>query len=187
MVFGRVKPNNWQINEKLTSSQMNQIDTNVSSSIDKTGETSAGGGGVTGEIDFKSGSELIFQSGSVVSTASGSGFTFQSGSSLTQNGILYQTLKTITTTYSVDTGGQDFMLMLNGSSSFTITLPSIGTQTSRTLVFKDITGALETNPVTLSTSGGNTIEGASATTRLLQSNFGQWTLVADNTIWYIIK
>lgn len=44
MSHSRVKPSNWAANEKLTSTQMNSLDTNVSNSVDKTsaGDTVSG-------------------------------------------------------------------------------------------------------------------------------------------------
>jgi len=50
MAHGRVKPAGWGVNDKLTSAQINQIDINVSESLDKTaaGDTIAGTVATTG-------------------------------------------------------------------------------------------------------------------------------------------
>jgi hypothetical protein len=72
MTFSKVKPTGWQVNEKLTSAQMNSLDTDHSKAIDKTGDNVGSGGGVTGQIDFKS--------GSTINALSGSTFNLQNGS-----------------------------------------------------------------------------------------------------------
>jgi hypothetical protein len=77
MSHARVKPAGWAVNEKLTSAQQNQLDINVSESVDKT----VAGDTVSGVLTF----------------ASASGVTMQSGSALTQNSGATAALSGVTT------------------------------------------------------------------------------------------
>jgi hypothetical protein len=64
VTFQRIKPYGWQVNEKITSPQITQLDINVSNALDKTGDNMSTGGGVTGTIAWLSGSEIVFDVGS---------------------------------------------------------------------------------------------------------------------------
>lgn len=72
MVNSRANPGGWSVSDELTSGQQNNVDIGQARSIDKTNETSASGGGVSGEVDFLSGSSQVMQSGSTLTAASGS-------------------------------------------------------------------------------------------------------------------
>ena len=68
MTISRVKPANWAVNEKLTSAQMNAVDTNSTYALDKrNGQTDTLSSAVT--VAF--GSSLAFANGSTLSTVAG--------------------------------------------------------------------------------------------------------------------
>lgn len=98
------------------------------------------------------------------------------------SGGLYQTVRTITGNLTIDTTTTDYYILCNQSGAINITLPTpvIG----RVLVIKDISGAAATNNITLVRSGTEKIEGIAAS-RLLQTNWGSWTLTTDGTDWFI--
>lgn len=93
-----------------------------------------------------------------------------------------ETIRTITANYTVDSGGADFEIWLNASGAITVTLPTptIG----RVIILADITGALETNNVTLAQHAAEKINGF-AGSRTLQTNWGRWTIVSDGTNWVV--
>ncbi len=72
----------------------------------------------------------------------------------------------------------EHLYLLNSSGgSFTLTLPSSTSSTTRKFwFFKDFTGACGTNPVTIQTSGGQLIDGFSSIT--LESPYGAVTLIS---------
>lgn len=85
MSISRIKPFNWAVNEKLTSAQINQIDTSLTYALDKRdGYADSLGSDVTvnssGSFIFASGSSLVANSGSFTTfygtTAVASGGTF---------------------------------------------------------------------------------------------------------------
>ena len=71
MTFSRIKPVGWQVNEKLTSPQMTQLDIDHANAVDKTGETAGLGGGVTGEIEWLSGSSIVIDTGAIINMNGG--------------------------------------------------------------------------------------------------------------------
>lgn len=71
MVFSRIKTNGWAVNEKAKSSQLNQLDLDHSKALDKTTDTVAGGGGITGPVDLASSGTLTAKSGSHTEFANG--------------------------------------------------------------------------------------------------------------------
>lgn len=80
----------------VSSNTENYIDNNFPKALDKTGEVATSGGGVTGEIDWKSGSsikmlagsslilgsEIVIQSGGDINVLSGGKIIFQTGSTI---------------------------------------------------------------------------------------------------------
>lgn len=68
MTIARVKPADWAVNEKLTSAQMNAVDTNITFTLDKR----------AGEIDTLS-SNIHVASGGSITFESGSGFVLNPG------------------------------------------------------------------------------------------------------------
>jgi len=68
MAHGRVKPAGWGVNDKLTSAQINQLDINVSESLDKT----AAGDTIAGQVGFSGGGNIAANvAASVRSTVAG--------------------------------------------------------------------------------------------------------------------
>ncbi len=176
MVNSRANAPGWLFQDELTHGQINVIDLGQSRAIDKTNETTASGGGVSGEVDWKSGSSIVLQSGSSL--------TASANASATLDGYLYIQVRTVTSTYTVDSSGSDIVILLNPGASFTVTLPSIAS--GRTLLFKDISGAMSTNSVTLAPAIGSTQIDGVAGNRILYGNYGHWKLVCDGTNWWIL-
>jgi hypothetical protein len=100
MTFPLIKPYGWQTNEKLLSTQLNTMQTNMSNALDKTGDNAGNGGGISGEIDVLAGGSIDFigvapgnvigdfallnmDGYSAITFASNSGALFESGSGLT--------------------------------------------------------------------------------------------------------
>lgn len=94
MAFTRVKPTNWAANEKLTSTQMNQLDTNVANALDKTGDSLTGTivfsstGALSGDVDFDGSAIVSFKSGSETAFESGATATVESGASVVVEGYI---------------------------------------------------------------------------------------------------
>ena len=84
MTFSRIKSVGWQVNEKVTSAQLNQLDLDHSRSVDKTGDNVSTGGGVTGEIDWLTGSVLKLIDG-YMSLTSSSSLNFDNSSQIVSN------------------------------------------------------------------------------------------------------
>lgn len=95
MSFSRVKPDNWAVNEKLTSAQQNQLDIDHAKAVDKTGDTITGnvhiGSGAFltvdsgGQVKVVSGGQIRVESGGAYNAQSGSNTNFLSGSAATFN------------------------------------------------------------------------------------------------------
>lgn len=116
MTFSKIKTNGWQVNERLTHTQLNSLDTDHSNALDKTNDGYATGGGIHGIVDIMSdgylrnvsagGAPLItihagvlevagtlqmdvdsqLTSASTVTMLSGSTFTTNSGATVAFNG-----------------------------------------------------------------------------------------------------
>lgn len=76
-------------------------------------------------------------------------------------------------------------LIVDTSATRTITLPlASGVSAGRLYIIKDSDGTAEANNITIDTQGSDTVDGASSA--VLDSNFGSWTIVGDGTsAWYI--
>lgn len=99
MSISRIKPFDWAVNEKLTSSQINQIDTSLTYALDKRdGYADSLGSDVTvnssGSLIFASGGSLTANSGSFVTfygttaLATGGTFSASAGSTMSLAGAL---------------------------------------------------------------------------------------------------
>lgn len=87
MTFSSVNPPvGWVTNEPLTHTQLNQINTNLTNALDKTGDNVASGGGISGLIEVLTGGEIDINSGGVLKSKSGSTVNFQSGTTTTLAG-----------------------------------------------------------------------------------------------------
>lgn len=71
MTFSRIKPVGWQVNEKVTSPQLNQLDLDHSKAVDKTGDNLTNGGGITGRVDVISGGTFQIQTGAILYVQTG--------------------------------------------------------------------------------------------------------------------
>lgn len=91
---------------------------------------------------------------------------------------------TITGAYVIDSGSTpDDVVLANLAATAAVTLPTA--TKGRELVFKDISGAAATNPITLTVSGGVEIEGVAANYSAA-TNYGVWRLIGDGTNWWFI-
>lgn len=94
------------------------------------------------------------------------------------NGGLYRTARTITGNLTVDTTTTDDIIFCNQSGAISITLPL--PTNGRAILIKDISGTTETNNITMVRHASEKIEGLNAS-RILYTNFGSWTFVADSS------
>lgn len=94
-------------------------------------------------------------------------------------GTAVLTVATKTTTYTI-VGTDDVILADATGGVFTVSLPTAVGWTKRITIKKIDTSA---NVVTIGTTGGQTIDGAS--TRLLNTQFSSVTLVSDNGNWRV--
>jgi hypothetical protein len=99
------------------------------------------------------------------------------------NGSLQHTVRTITTSFTVDTTTSDYYILCNQSAPLTITLPA--PTSGRTLVIKDISGTANTNNITVAPHASEMIEGLTAS-KVLSSNWGAWTFMSDGTNWFMV-
>lgn len=100
------------------------------------------------------------------------------------NGGLKRTVKTVITTYTVDTTTKDDILFLDstgGAFNLTLSAHSAG----RVITLIDSTGMLGTNNVTLVRAGAaGKIMGLSASYALV-SSWGAWDIIDNGTDWFI--
>jgi hypothetical protein len=90
--------------------------------------------------------------------------------------------RTITTTFTIDSSGADYILMSNHGAAYNLTLPT--PTNGRVIIVEDITGACETNPITLVRHGAENIDRVAAS-RILQTNLGRWTIESNGTDWFV--
>ena len=98
------------------------------------------------------------------------------------NGGLFRTNKTITANYTVDTTTTDDIIFCNQSAGITVTLPA--PTNGRSILIKDISGNAQTNTITIVRHASEKIENLAAS-RILYTNYGTWTFVADGTNWWM--
>ncbi len=198
MTFQRINPGSWIFQDELTSPQMNALDIDHANAVDKTGETAAMGGGVSGQIELLSTGSIVLDSGAFIVADKGSSVSIQSGANLTCNGgsTLWAVngsttlldgytqfgILTISGNYSVDSSGRtDNILLVNTSAARTITLPV--PTSGRFLKIQDSTGNSFTNKITVSPHSSENINGVN-TSATLSNNFGSWDFVSDGTNWF---
>lgn len=73
--------------------------------------------------------------------------------------------------------------LVDTSAARSITLPD-PTKQLKPIVIKDKTGSAQTNNITLLRFAAESIEGLAAS-KVLQTNWGAWTLISDGTNWFI--
>lgn len=92
MSFNKIKPAGWAVNEKLTSAQMNALDTDHANAIDKTGDTVEG----VIEFDGSSGGFVSVKNNAYLSIETGSSLILQAGSSTFFNdSVVFQTASNV--------------------------------------------------------------------------------------------
>jgi hypothetical protein len=109
--------------------------------------------------------------------------TLTVSSTSTFNGSIIYGAVLISSTYTILS--TDYLVGVNTSTSTcSITLPSVSTTTAgRTLVIKDETGNATANPIHISASSGETIDGLSVFT--VDSDHGAVTLYCTSTGWHV--
>ena len=139
------------------------------------------------------------------STSTGSASTYSNPSTITVGGLIVNngvTTNTLTVTSTSTFNGSiiygavlvsstytilstDYLVGVNTSTSTcSITLPSVSTTTAgRTLVIKDETGNATANPIHISASSGEAIDGLSVFT--IDSDHGAITLYCTSTGWHV--
>lgn len=125
------------------------------------------------------GNTLIAQSAGSVATIGLSGST----ANQIINGGLIVTTRTITANLTIDTTSNDYLILCNNAGAINVTLPT--PSNGRTLIIKDIAGTSNTHNITIVRNGSEMIEGIAAS-KILQTNYGTVTLVADGTNWWMI-
>lgn len=159
--------NNYRASELFSS----QYESNSSA---LTGSANANSVSVTsGNLYFTNNSGVAIQitSGGSLATSPGSASTFE-----------YQSIAANTTILPSDTF---VYLAIDTTVSRTITLPlANAVSAGRIYIVKDISGESLDNPITVSTSGSDNIDGASSAS--LNSNYGSWMIIGDGSSeWYI--
>jgi len=141
------------------------------------------GGGVAGSFTNITATGNLTVSGSSILGDSTSDSTTINGA-VTLNGSIYFRATLVSATYTVLS--TDYIIGANSSgSSFGITLPSVAsTTTGRVIIIKDETGFSTTNPIYISASSGETIDGDSIIT--IDSEYTSIGLYCTSTGWHII-
>lgn len=98
--------------------------------------------------------------------------------------ITYRTNIVTTTPYNV--GNDDEVILSNVAGPSTIVLPATGGSSGdrRSLYIKDYSGLSLTNPITITSAGGKTIDGVSFA--LLNGGYSHIQVVYDGTNWKTI-
>ena len=81
------------------------------------------------------------------------------------------------------TAASDYIYLVSSAAARAITLPAAAS--GARFFIKDSTGSCETNNFTLTRVASEKIDGLAAN-RVLQANWGSWTLVSDGTDWFIL-
>ena len=83
--------------------------------------------------------------------------------------------------------GNDEIVMVDVAQPATVVLPSddAGKSKNRVLYIKDYSGLAQTNPITITSAGGKTIDGVSSVT--LDNGYAYIQVVYDGTNWKIIS
>ena len=130
MTFQRILQNGWTDNEDVLPASLNQLDIDHAKSLDKTGDTVAMGGGITGAVEITSTGALIVDG--YILTKPNSTFT-NDGYFISTSGYFNTTLGTGSSITTSGTGtitsGANGSFVLNGSSTDFIKLNTARTRT----------------------------------------------------------
>jgi hypothetical protein len=129
--------------------------------------------------------------GGILGLYGGTGYNSGKGGVVAiQSGLALNDITTITGTYTIDNGNggsgyniSDLIILCNHSAAFNLTLPA--PTAGRYLFIKDISGAAETNNITIVRHGSEKIDTVAASL-VYQVNFGCLRLVSNGTDWFII-
>lgn len=90
-------------------------------------------------------------------------------------------LKTTTVTTATHSASANTIVLCNRAGTVAVTLPSPAKDTQ--VVVKDISGAAESNTITVSSTSGN-VDGSASQT--ITSNYGSLAFVGDGTNWWAV-
>jgi len=93
------------------------------------------------------------------------------------------TVATISSGTVLTSADANKILLVDTTASRSITLPTPASGLRFTI--KDKTGSANTNNITLVRAGSEQIEGIAAS-KVLQTNWGSWTIISDGTNWFLI-
>jgi hypothetical protein len=98
--------------------------------------------------------------------------------------IEYRLTIVITTPYNVTNNDEVIMVDIPGPAS--VILPAIGNNDNkkRALYIKDYSGQAKTNPITITSAGGKTIDGVSFA--ILNGGYSHIQVIYDGTNWKTI-
>ena len=96
-----------------------------------------------------------------------------------------QTKIVTVTPYNVQ--NSDEVLFINVAGPASVVLPSTGNKykCNRSFYIKDFTGLAKTNPITITSAGGKTIDGG--TFAILNGGYAHIQVIYDGTNWKIIS
>jgi hypothetical protein len=100
--------------------------------------------------------------------------------------ITYRVRIVTTTPYTVV--NDDEVIMMNVAGPSSVILPATGgggSDDKRSLYLKDYTGLAKTNPITITSAGGKTIDGVSFA--ILNGGYSHIQVVYDGTNWKTIS
>ena len=201
MTFGPIKSGGWAVGDELKSTEMNSVNNDIQNAIDKTGETAASGGGVSGEVDFLNGSVLQLQTGSqlqiqggssAASLASGSTLTVGDGatlsctsaSTISLGGDLRYSVTAVPAAGSLySCSSFDFCVLIDTSTTAkTIQLPAPAA--GKVITIKDSDHNASVNNILLVPFSTEKIDKI-YTSATFTSNSATLTLISDGTNWWI--
>lgn len=120
-------------------------------------------------------------------TGAGSAVQITSGGSIVTTPSSAQTFETIAISGDLLIGNSDTFvyIIVDTSANRQITLPlASGVSAGRIYIIKDASGLSNDNPITVTTQGSDSVDGASF--QQLESTYGSWTLIGDGSAnWYI--
>jgi hypothetical protein len=162
-MISRVKPSTWAVNEKLTSAQINQIDTSLTYALDKRdGYSDTLGSDVT-----VTGGSLTFSSGTSITTNSGSTALFGGSVAVSSSGTLTVSAGSTTNLASTNT--------ITGNTTFSTGTLTVNSATS-------LVGAVTAGNFTLTSINKIKLASRNAT-RVWQGNF----IPNPNSSWRIYQ
>ena len=93
------------------------------------------------------------------------------------------TVTSVAGTLNLVAGDSNKIFLISTAAARTVNLPAPAS--GLIFRFKDSTGQANTNNITLVRNASEQIEGIAAS-KILQTNWGSWTLVSDGTNWFLI-